>query len=63
MNDNERRDRIRKLFNEELDTGKDAYWWLSIADASLPKGQQFLGVIITRAPGFTVALARYSLDL
>lgn len=31
-------------------------WWLSFADGDLPKGQQFLGACIVRAPNFGAAV-------
>lgn len=34
---------------------KDKLWWLSFADGDLPKGQQFLGVVLLRARHFMLA--------
>lgn len=31
-------------------------WWLSFADGGLPKGQQFLGVVIVAASSFVEAV-------
>ena len=33
-------------------------WWLSFADGSLPKGEQFLGVCIVTASDFRTAIQR-----
>ena len=37
---------------------EEELWWLSFVDAQLPKGEQFLGVIILRGQGFTDAIRR-----
>lgn len=34
----------------------DTWWWLSFADGKRPVGQQFLGVVLVRAPEFTLAV-------
>ncbi len=36
--------------------GKKKCLWLSFCDPSLPKGSQFLGVIVTRSFGFATAI-------
>lgn len=37
--------------------GKEGrYWWLSFADGDKPRGQQFLGACVVRAPGFVTAI-------
>lgn len=34
------------------------WWWLSFADANLPEGEQFLGVVLLEAAGMVQAIAR-----
>lgn len=34
------------------------WWWLSFADPSKPKGTQFLGALVIKAPGMATALLR-----
>ena len=45
----------------EVAEGKVGVWWLSFADGNLPKGRQFLGVVIVRAYGFAHAHAQVQL--
>lgn len=49
--------RRRFLLDQEA-ADADSWWWLSFADADLPKGSQFLGAAIVRAPGFAHAIAK-----
>lgn len=41
-----------------LKMARDKHWWLSFADASKPKGQQFLGAIIIEATDFSAAIGK-----
>lgn len=36
----------------------NSFWWLSFVDSKLPKGKQFLGVVIVVASGPTEAVVR-----
>jgi hypothetical protein len=55
ISDDERRKRFNQMREREA-LGPDSCWWLSFADPDKPKGQQFLGVAIVRAPGFVSAI-------
>jgi hypothetical protein len=55
ISDDERRKRFNQMREREA-LGPDSCWWLSFADPDKPKGQQFLGVVIVRAPGFVSAI-------
>lgn len=51
-------DHAWSLLLDEATTGADRWWWLSFADATLPKGTQFLGACIVRARGMVSAVSR-----
>jgi len=64
MDDKERARRFEEKLAEELKAGDLGLWWLSFADGTKPVGQQFLGVVILEAYGFTDAIARsHAMDL
>lgn len=58
MDDAQRHERMIGMLEEELASGTDAYWWLSFCDPDKPTGQQFIGIIIVKAKGFTLAVRR-----
>lgn len=47
---------ITRLLKEEKEKNIETIWWLSFSDPDLSKGSRFLGVIITKALGFTHAM-------
>lgn len=54
MSDSAARERVIALVNAEA-SSPDQLNWLSFCDPEKPKGSQFLGVAIVRAPGFATA--------
>ena len=57
----EKDERINALLASEAVRGIESTYWLSFCDPKKPDGQQFLGVIITKALGLTHALANTKL--
>lgn len=51
-------ERIAMLIEQEQQEGKEQILWMSFCDTSKPKGEQFLGVIITKALGPVHALKK-----
>lgn len=49
---------IDKKFEEELLRNKEVCIWMSFCDSDKSKGNQFLGVVITKALGFAHALKK-----
>ena len=48
-------DRVKEVLREEADRPR-LTWWLSFADATRPKGQQFLGtILVDPCPGLATA--------
>lgn len=56
MTERERSIRIAQALADEAATGTMGWWWLSFADASLPRGEQFLGGCVVRAMGMGTAV-------
>jgi hypothetical protein len=54
---NERRRLFEQRLKEEPDSPERCLW-MSFCDTDRPKGQQFLGVVITKAPGLAHAVDR-----
>ena len=53
------REERNKRFNDRLDeevAHEDVCMWMSFCDTEKPKGQQFIGVVITRAKGMAHAI-------
>jgi hypothetical protein len=48
--------RKEQIFKAEEDAGVRSFIWMSFCDPNKPKGQQFLGVIITQSLGLTHAI-------
>jgi hypothetical protein len=46
------------ILEAERISGKLGWWWLSFADAGLPKGSQFLGCCIVEGYGIITAVQR-----
>ena len=46
------------MFKAEADAGIESFIWMSFCDPFKPKGQQFLGVIITQSLGLTHAMRK-----
>lgn len=57
MNDAERKAKFAERLSEERGSS-DVCLWMSFCDPRKPAGSQFLGVIITRAPGIAHAIQR-----
>ncbi len=57
MSPEERRRRFDEALEKEADQ-EPLYFWLSFVDPDKPKGQQFIGVIITRAKGMAHAIQK-----
>jgi hypothetical protein len=47
-----------KALRERWESEAVLYWWLSFADADLPKGSQFLGATVIEAPDMISAVTR-----
>ena len=58
MDNNERQRRINIKLAEEYADNEEVCMWMSFADPDKPKGEQFLGVIVTRCLGPTDAMAK-----
>lgn len=51
LNERQVRERKAMLLAKEQDN-PPAQWWMSFCDPNKPKGQQFIGVCVVKAPGF-----------
>lgn len=58
INNKMRQAKKNQALSKEIAAGKERYLWMSFADPTKPKGQQFLGVIITKAMGPTDAMLK-----
>lgn len=58
MNREQRKAAIEARLKDELIAGDEYVFWMSFADPDKPKGEQFLGVIITRALGAAHAMVK-----
>lgn len=48
-------ERMVEMALADSDKHSPGWWWLSYADGALPKGSQFIGVVVVRARGFMMA--------
>jgi len=58
MSEEERLKKHTELLRKERDNPRWGAYWLSFADDEKPKGEQFLGVVVIKAPGFLHAVKR-----
>lgn len=58
MNQKQRRDKFNMFLAAEVEANKETCIWMSFCDPDKPEGQQFLGVIITKALGFAHAVEK-----